>query len=80
VGTTPGFICFQNVSSMCVLCQLPIENNTEVFKSPSKKNQVLDYFLQYMYSRKLQKYDSTVIVSQITTKRLLRCIALQSTT
>jgi hypothetical protein len=24
-------------------------------KSPSKKNQVLDYFLQHIYSRKLQK-------------------------
>jgi hypothetical protein len=31
---------------------------------PSKKNQVLDYFLQYMYSRKLQKYYITLIVSQ----------------
>jgi hypothetical protein len=29
-----------------------------------KKNQVLDYFLQYMFSKKLQRYYFTVIVSQ----------------
>jgi hypothetical protein len=37
---------------------------TEIQANPSKKNQVLEYFLQYVYSRKLQKYYFTVIVSQ----------------